>query len=381
MRIEERLHHDLLDPVLPAALVPPPDLADTVLRGVRRRRAAPLVAVAAAAAAVAIVVPLAVLRPGGDGAPAAPSSPSAVDPAPDRPAPTQLPALGGGPRTLHAFTMASTGRTSLLDVRTGRYQELPYETVLLSPDLRRVAVEKDERVGIADRSALLRDGERAVSWTNLPGGSGLMWSPDGVALLLGTLEKTSSSVSHTVLRYDLRTRLVTSTPVPTGITLIGTPTWAANSRDYLLLPVGAESTQGVRPGPLRVLHPDGTLGRVLPGPGGVVDGPAAYSPSGELMVADTGDIMMGKPGPSAVLDARTGEEVGTLPPSTGTVIGWYDERTVVRLSGLDVSEAALLLLDARTGRTVRTIPLPGVPPLSSVQTGPAGGAPSTVPRF
>lgn len=219
-----------------------------MLHAVRwRRRRGQLVAVAAAVA-VAVVLPITVLRPAGGQPPAATPAPTEAGLSPAPPAPTRLPALDGGPRALHAFTAAASGRTSVLDVRTGRYRELPYETVQLSPDLARIAVmDRRGRTGIAGRAALLRDGDRAVSWTALPAGSGLLWSPDGSALLLATLDKSAGAVSHTVLRYDLRSRLVTSTPVPAGIALIGTPTWAANSRDYLLLPVAEESGAGSGP--------------------------------------------------------------------------------------------------------------------------------------
>ena len=199
----------------------------------------------------------------------------------------------------------------MLDVRTGRYRELPYETVLLSPDLRRLAVSDGDRIGIADRARLLADGGRAVTWTTVPVGPGLAWSPDGTALLSDVLAKDGGAVTHTVLRYQLRTGQVTSTPVPAGIQLIGTAAWAANSRDYLLLPVVAETAGTVTPGPLRTLHPDGHLGPT----------------------AATGGPLL------------------------------------------------LLVVDARTGRTVRSVRLPGVPALADVELGPSKGVSDTAPRF
>lgn len=94
------------------------------------------------------------------------------------------------------------------------------------------------------------------------------------------------------------------------------------------------------------------------------------------MVADTSQIMTVAPTPTPVLDVRTGAVVGML-PAGGRVVGWYDERTVLRLA----EGPALLLVDARTGRTGRTVPLPGGPELTAVQVGSSAGVSSEAPRF
>lgn len=384
MTIEDRLLADLRRDLTDVPeLLPPPDLADAVLRGVRRRRRAPVLAGAAVAAVLAVAVPVVTLG-GGGGTPAATApapTPSPAVTVPLPPNPTRLPALGGGPRAILGFTVLGSGRTSLLDPRTGRFVEVPYEAAVLSPDARTVAVYDGSRTGLADRAALLRSGAQAIRWTGLTGGAP-SWSPDGSALLATSVGKGTGPVTYTARRWDLADGRTTVTPVPPATQLVGTPAWAANSRDYLvLIPGPAAGPDHLELGTSGVLHPDGRIEPGTEGMVGVVTGAAAYSPSRRLVVTDVSGLMVGAPMPSMVRDARTYEHVGTLPagavPAWPKTPGWYDDDTVVRLDPRSV----LLLVDAHTGATRRTVRLPGVPELSDVQLGASRGLPAGAPSF
>lgn len=347
MNLADQLHEDLRDVTFPAALVPPGDLADTVLRTARRRRRTLAVTLGAAVAVLAaLAVPVTLTT-----------------------RPTAGPGTGttaGGPQVVHVYTEGE--RSRLLDVRTGKYVKLPF-TVVLSPDLTRAAVNDNGRLGLADRAELTRD-TGAVRWLDLPPGNGPSWSPDGAALLWTTLEK-SPDVRFTAHRYDIATARVTTTQVPTMI-LGSTVGWAADSHRYLVLLRGAETDTGVEPGPLQYLDPDGTLGPRLEGSSGSVDGAPAYSPSRRYVLTDASDIMSARPLPSPVLDTATGKVV-TLVRAGTRPVGWYDETTAVCL----VRDAGTLeLMDVTTGATVRTVKLPGAAQLTGLQLGPSTGVPT-----
>ncbi|MFS8478205.1 MAG: hypothetical protein FWJ93_04395 [Micromonosporaceae bacterium] len=261
MNLEEQIRDELHRSPLPATLVPPPDLADTVLRQVRRGRHARTALISVlAAAAVAFGVPVAVVQwtggpdPGtvvgdtpGRGDSGSPSEPALAFPTP-----------GGGPNVIHAYTRMDDETTYLLDPSAGRYRHLNFR-VVLSPDLRRAAVARDSRVGVAERDALLRDGDAAVSWLDLPPGNGLAWSPDGTALVLTSLSKDAGVVRFTAHRYDLATGQVTDTPI--AVDIIGSAVgWAADSQRYLALLPGDRTADSVQPGALQYINRDGTLG-------------------------------------------------------------------------------------------------------------------------
>src|SRR5690606_13545816 len=116
MNLEEQIRDELHRSPLPATLVPPPDLADTVLRQVRRGRHARTALISVlAAAAVAFGVPVAVVQwtggpdPGtvvgdtpGRGDSGSPSEPALAFPTP-----------GGGPNVIHAYTRMDDETTYL----------------------------------------------------------------------------------------------------------------------------------------------------------------------------------------------------------------------------------------------------------------------------
>jgi hypothetical protein len=350
----------------PPALPPPADLADAVLRGVRRRRARTAVAAAAVLVAAAVAVPVATLRGGGpDRVPArpAPTGSAPTEPAPTGPRTTRLTDLPGGPVTITAFTVDDTGRTWVLDPATGAYAEVPYAAAVVSPDGRRVAVSDGRRTGLADVGDLGR-----VRWTGLAGGRPA-WSPDGRRLLVTAVDRGSGLVYRlqalTVATGAVRTTRLVNPPI------VGDPAWAADSADFLVARRVYDDPDGA---PLvtapQVVHPDGTFGATWLGTGGR----PTFSPSGARAAVDPSDLPVLRPTETSIVDTRTGDRLTGLPagathawPKTA---GWYDESSVVRLQ--DAPE--LSVVDATTGAIRRVVRLPSLPPLSAVQLGPRTGA-------
>lgn len=392
MNVERQLRDDLRAVAIPTALVPPADLADTVLHGVRRHRrtrAALVAVVAAVAGAVvaggAVTVPAA-LGPG-DGRSGAGFDPAAVGSA--KPTATAGPAAsgeptfvtpGGGPQAVHVYGIDES-RSYLLDPATGQYRELPYR-MSLSPDLRRVAVEDvSGRAGVADRAALLRDGEGAVHWIDVPPGNGLRWSPDGTAVVFTSLSKSTGAVRFTAYRYDIATGKTTNTPI--NIEIIGSSVgWAADSINYVALLKSRDTNEGVEPGALQYLRPDGSLGERIEIEGGMVGGAESYSPSRRLLVADASDIMSARTMVSKIVEVATGRVVIDLPRGARPV-GWYDEKTVVLLtaSSADGSALELTLMDVGTGAVTRRIALPGLPHPRMMQIGTSDGLTGAASAF
>jgi hypothetical protein len=346
MNVEERVRDDLRAAPAPAALLAPPGLADVVLRRLHRRRRLAMAAVATmVVTAVAVTVPLAASHRS-DGSDPGPSSPDAAPPCGIAPEPPT-----GGPQTVHAY--ASETVSHLLDVRTGRYREFPF-LVVVSPDLRRVAVSTDSRIGVADRQELLRDGGSAIDWTDLPLGNGLFWSPDGTALLWTSLDKSGGppTPAFTAHRYDIATGTITDTPIEA--TLLGSSVgWAADSRRYVALRRGQETNDTVEPDGLSYIDPDGPSRSLLESGGGLVGGAESYSPSRTYLVADATQLMSARPLGSTVVDVATGRVVATLPPGARP-IGWYDETTVVQLAVCDDRPVAELV-DIATGTVHRAV--------------------------
>lgn len=353
--VEEHLRDDLRAVRAPTAV--PADFADTVLRLDRRRRRVRRVALGAAVALAVAVVPFALLGGGGSG--------SGLEVAAGVPA---FPEPGGGPRALHVYG-TDDATTYLLDTATGRYRRTPYP-VVLSPDLKRVAVTDGTRTGVADRAALLRDGSRAIQWTKLAPGNGLAWSPDGTALLVTSITKQGGSGTFTAQRFDPMTGTIESTPINTEI-LGGAVAWAPDSRRYVVLEPGASGGNTVEPADLRYVEPGGQLGDRIGGPGGIVGG---YSPSGRYLAADTSTLETGARRSSPVFDLDTGDVIGQLPAGARPV-GWYDERTVACVV-YGTRDAVLRLIDARTGTVRRQIDLPGVTRFATVQLGSSTGLPA-----
>jgi hypothetical protein len=382
MTLEERLRDGLHGAPTPPALVPPTDLADTVLReaGRRRRRGQTLVAVAAAVVALVVVgVPVARWQARATGS--APASGAdrlkPTEPPKDR-AGTLLPTPGGGPRTIHVYHAdGPRPATYLLDLDSRRYREVPYP-LQLSPDLKLAAISTADRTGLVDRAKLLRDGKSAITWLDLPPGNGLAWSPDGKALLLTSLSKATNPPTFTAHRYDVATGKVTSTPIAVNL-LGGSVGWAADSRRYLALLAGKEGRDTIEPGALQYIEPNGTPGERIDLAAGLVGGAGSYSPSGKYLIADASGLMSSDPLPSKVIAVKGGTLVATLRAGARPV-GWHDDRTVAQLAG-SPDRPALELVDVVSGAVRGRVALPAAPGPITVQLGSSAGLTGSAKRF
>lgn len=367
MTIEDQIRQDLHVVASPPGLTPPADLADHAIRGVRRQRRNRVGLVAAAVVlAVGGAVTVPVLRSAGlHGTPVGGGSPTAS--AADTPV---FPRPGGGPQAIHLYRADGPGpKTYLLDERTGKYRALPYEA-LLSPNLRKVAVTVGNRIGVADRAALLRGDEAAIRWTNLPMGNGLAWSPDGTALLVTALRK-EGGLTFTAYRYDLATGVATPTWISVEI-VGGVVGWAADSRRYVALLPSDRDTDTVEPGALQYLSPDGTLGERIEVEAGMVGGATAYSPAGRHLIADASLLMSAAPRPSKIIEVATGKVVREI-AADRPLIGWYNETTVARLAPGSADRPVLELIDVTTGRTVKQVAVPGLRSPALIQLGSSAG--------
>ena len=325
-----------------------------------RSRRARLAAAAAVALALVAVPAAAGARP----APAAAAAPVLTFPRP-----------GGGPVAIQLWEGLFGETPRLLDPATGRYREVPYVSLRLAPDGRRVAVEApDGRIGVADRAALLRRGDRAVRWTALPA-AGLDWSPDGRALLTTTVDKERRRL--TAHRLDVATGRVRDTDLPAWAS--GAAGWAADSRRYVVMAEPADPD--VADGPLRYVGPDGTAGPAVGVDGRIWDADS-YSPSRRLVIVEPS-----RPGfpvlPPKILDLRTGRVVAVVDTAM-PLLGWHDEGHVVRVApGPDGAPTVLEVLDVRTGQVTRRIPAGGLPAGSLLRLGPTAdlGPPAATRGF
>ncbi|HLL69261.1 MAG TPA: hypothetical protein VK453_26635 [Micromonosporaceae bacterium] len=295
----------------------------------------------------------------------------AVSPTP----PAVFPQPGGGPVAIQALVTARQEESYLLDPTTGDYRALPYSYLQLSPDGRTVVVEQfdgEAKYALAERGALLRDGEQALRPIDLPPGT-LHWSPDGTALLTTTLDKNTRQ--FTVHRYDVATGRLRHTPVALACDIC-TAGWAADSRRYVVSVRGADPQM---PSALaQYLNPDGTPGPMLgSGADGFVYGAEAYSPSRRYVILEParpfgpGELTNDKL--PRVYDLRARRVVATI-HTAHPLLGWYDNRHVVRLAVTDDEVPDTIeVVHIHTGRVTRRVAAAGLPPAVSIQLGSTAG--------
>jgi hypothetical protein len=317
-------------------------------------------------ALAAVVVPGVLV--GGHGSATGPVTAASGSPPPSWPQDGRaFPAPGGGPVAVHVYETG--GRSYLLDPDLGRYRPLDLEHVRLSPDLRYAAVTAgDGRVGIAERAVLLHDGEAAIRWLDEPGDLP-EWSPDGKAFAYTAVAKAGTSVWFRAVRYEVATRAVTSTQLPSE--MLGTQLgWTADSRGYLVLLPVRPAAEFVEPAAIQQILPTGKPGARWYVRGGLPGGARWYSPSRAYLVTDASGLMSAHPIPSPVLSAGTGAVVAVL-PERAKPVGWYDDRTVVALDPEWRTRPALLFVSVDTGQVIRRLDLPGTADVSDLQLGPA----------
>jgi hypothetical protein len=371
---EQHLRADLRSVTLPADLVPPPDLADTALARVRRRRVRTVV-VGLAVAGVLLATGIR-LRPGPGGTgfdPVAPPTTAAPTTAALVTGEPTFPRPGGGPVSIYSYLDPMTEHTYVLNVETGQYDEYPYP-VVLSPDLSRAAIVREERIGIVDRSAL-GDPAPTVDWTTLPPGNGLCWSPDGKKVLITSVDKSSGTVGFTAHAYDLATKRTTQTRIGDSATVAGTAGWAADSTDYLVSPVTPDNTGFTFHG-LRRVGPDGQPVRTLADvAGGLVHGADSYSPDRRYVIVDPTPMMTDNPRPAQVVDVASGAVVRSL-PDKAVPVGWYGPDTVAYRVG-----GHLIRYELTTGPTGRPVDVSGLGSLGMVRLGPSVDGPAAARGF
>ncbi len=293
--------------------VPPPaDPAGAALAraGRDRRRSGLLVAGVAVGVAVAVAVPTAVLRDGPGTVPVpagTAAAPAAGPPPPGRPAARR--------QVVSAYNYVDDDMLSaVLDPSTGGYVPLDAH-VDLSPDGRRVAVgaewDGESRLGIADRTALLRDGLDAVRWLDrrVPWDGRAKWSPDGKRLLLTAGIKTGPPLRAYVVDGDtgavLRELRFPSISEPPALAF----SWSPDGRE-IFLPTSW--------GAVQFFDLTGRPTRRWQGLGTDVTGWwSGSSPSGRLLALET--IGAGPDTKSAVVvETGTGRVVARLPePARG----------------------------------------------------------------
>ncbi|MFG1654614.1 hypothetical protein ACGFIE_32255 [Micromonospora sp. NPDC049275] len=292
-----------------------------------------------------------------------------------------FPVPGGGPQAIHAYSSLGGDAAYVLDTRAGKYRRVPYVSVQVSPDGHTVAVEQtDGRIGVVARAALAGGG--AVRWTDLPPGTFTGWSPDGKALLTTTLDKETRSFA--VHRYDVATGRLRHTPVNLDCDVC-TAGWAADSTRYVVQLRGTDPD--LPTGPMRYLNPDGTAGRLVGAEGHIWDA-TAYSPSRRYAVVEPArgvgfegvdPSLLAEWQRPRILDLATRRTIGSVATSW-PVLGWYDERQVVKVAHTSGGSTVLEVTDVRTGRVSRSVPAPGLPP-ALLQIGSSAGLKGDAAKF
>ena len=332
--------HDVRDELRalpePEVPLPPDDLADMVIGRLGRQRKVMRTGIAALVLILLAAVPVVWARQHTAGLP--PAGPP-VSEAPDMPRP------GGGPSAIHVFGVG--GVSFVLNPETGAYQSFPF-VVVLSPDLRWAAILDEGEVGVVSREALLQDGDATATWLDMPPADGPTWSPNGKALLVTSVDRTSA------LRYEPDVP-GSASPFSLPISGIGAPLgWASDSERY----IGLITKQGNPSGMVYLTRKNRDSGSLEGSPGQVT----GYSPDKRY------GFVQALPGlKSTVFYDKNGVLLSSV-PATGAFAGWYDETTVALV---DDKAPALVLQDVTELDRVRTIPLPQAP--DRIQIGPSAG--------
>jgi hypothetical protein len=343
-RIDTVLREALDD--LAASAPVPAGLAPTALRRARRQRLIQWgglgTAVAAAAAVVAVVASI--------GFADAPAHQAAGD---------------DGRPTIIAYGMLGKSiddlgqddHSLLLDRTSGRYERVPYQRVVPSPDgdralvWRRVATATDHlaaaEVGVLDRAT------GTVRW--LPrdryAGSG-EWSRDGRKILLNQYSDTTAPAAIVADPDTLQTsRVVLAGLVEASSGVYAQIVWAPDGRGFATTVYGGQS--GPIPTAIHVYGPDGRLARSVPATAAL--GPHSFSPDGRLMALSDGSV------DTVVLaDVGTGAEQARL-KLPGEFLGWHGDRHLVTYApthGMRHDAPATLAVVDLTGTTTATYEVP-----------------------
>lgn len=238
-------------------------------------------------------------------------------------------AYGGIRDTTVADPSPAFNYSLLLDEKTGRYERVPYNNAVPSPNGSRVLVEQgDNSTRYPARAGLLDPDSGQVRWIDPPAdhffgyASFDGWSPDGRTLLFGYEPKTGGPKLALVDVDSLHITLVDFPDLTANDSGEGL-SWTPDGKQIALTisRVNATST-GYEVSGIRFYDRTGRPQRTVPATGALTSG-AAFSPDGTRMALVPAG---GRPVPSpvTVVDTATGTVVATVQTTGADLIGWQD---------------------------------------------------------
>lgn len=300
---------------------PPAGLASTALVTARRQRLVRWLTSTGTAAAVcaALIGVFAVVSPTADPDPIAgkmrPQVVTAYSSVRD-----VTPTGPSQPPTFHSL---------LLDFSTGRYERVPYQWVLPSPDGSRVLVSSagdsatgPERLGMMDRASgdVRWISDPALDATNPNPGQESQWSSDGRQILVGPSHRLGS---YGFVLLDPETLKVTVVPVTDPASLINPDLYLVRTPDGNSVAM-LQKRVAERPWEtvidVRLYDLNGKAVRTASiGPGAYPFHPV-FSPGGDQIALPTKEPLV------IVVNATTGAVRDTVtPPPDSSLVGWADD--------------------------------------------------------
>jgi hypothetical protein len=288
-----------------------------------------------------------------------------------------------------ASCSTATGTSVILDRRSGRYMQVPYCRLNLSPDGRYALVlgtKPKQRQGF---SGVLTVATGQVPWLDGPIGDGV-WSPDSSRLLLRTIRVPlqPGHIGFTLLDPATGTGPLIQVPYPACPDNLG-PVWLPGSDRFALTRI--DCTRGHAPWPVTSVTVYDLRGHAVSTRR--IDlrlwEPGAFSPDGSLAVLTSDPLAEVHP-TAEIVDASTFAVRRTLRLPDGTAFrGWYDADHLIvqerqrRAPGMGretvpaVTTLHIVDLAGHVTRTVTRTPGPAVDGLGfvPVQIGPAAGVP------
>ncbi|MEU3452847.1 hypothetical protein ABZ671_04490 [Micromonospora sp. NPDC006766] len=330
----------------------PVGVAPAVVSRVRRQgRVRVALSTGALVALVAVGAPLGVRAAGGQNEPFSAGSPGG-----------QTVQLGAGSPTCsqvvtaYSFTGRQPPRDSLLrDDATGEYVELPYHTVVPSPDGSRVLVRRGEdtpasplRWGILDPANLDH-----VRWIGSYGSDEGSWSPDGKEILFTVRERLHDKGFAIVDAVTLKDTFVKLNFYAGGNTGAQDFVWAPGGNEVALTvsqSAGSESLPDQVTG-IRFYNRSGKLTHTIPATA-ALGSAQAFSPDGSRIALQN----VGIDAPIRIVATATGAAQQTIPLS-GEFIAWADDEHLVLRSWPDDRKGSEMQVVDLAGRVTQVIPL------------------------
>ncbi|MEU8260404.1 hypothetical protein AB0C02_07260 [Micromonospora sp. NPDC048999] len=331
---------------------PPVGVAPAVVRRVRRQgRVRVGLTTGALVALVAAAAPLGIRAAGGQNEPLRAGSPGGQNAQFGVGSPTCSQVV-----TAYSFTGAQPPRDSLLrDDATGEYVELPYRTVVPSPDGSRVLVRRGEdtpasplRWGILDPANLDR-----VRWIDSYGSDEGSWSPDGKEILFTVRERQHDKGFAIVDAATLKDTFVKLNFYAGGNTGAQDFVWAPGGNEVALTvsrSAGSESLPD-QVTEIRFYNRSGKLKRTIPATA-VLYSAQAFSPDGTRIALQD----LRQDAPIRIVATATGAAQQTIPFS-GEFIAWADDEHLVLRNWLDDRKGSGVQVVDLAGRVTQVVPL------------------------